>query len=162
MAKKGDKIRQLARSYLKSKWFFLNHLPLGFFVGLKLLEIDSNKAVVSIPFKYLNKNPFRSIYFSALSMAAELSTGVLAMASVYDVKEPISMLLLSMNAEFIKKAKTKVFFTCNDGKKIIDTINRSIKSNQGETINVFSEGHDINNNLIAKFQFTWTFKRKEL
>ena len=160
MVNKGDRIRQLASNYLKQKLFLLKHLPLGLFVGLKLLKVDSTNAVVSVPFKYLNKNPFRSIYFSVLSMAAELSTGVLAMAAVYDAKKPISMLLITMNAEFVKKAKTRVFFSCNNGENIVDTINKSIESKNGETIKLYSEGHDINNDLIAKFQFTWTFKPK--
>lgn len=160
MAINGDKIRQLANNSLKLKWFLVKHLPLGFVAGLKLPEVNSTKAVVSIPFKYLNKNPFHSIYFSALSMAAELSTGVLCMAAVYDAKVPVSMLLLTMNAEFVKKAKTKVFFTCADGENIINTINKSIENNQGETIEVYSKGYDNKNNLIAKFQFVWTFKPK--
>lgn len=161
MPKPGDKIRQLSKNRFKLKWFFLRHLPLGFWVGLRLEKINSDSAVVSVPFKNLNKNPFRSIYFSVLSMAAELSTGVIGMASVYDANVPVSMLLLNMEAEFIKKATSRVYFTCNDGKNIIETINKSIDTKQGETVKVYSEGFDINNNLIARFQFVWTFKPKQ-
>ena len=68
-----NKIIKLARNSFKMKLFMLMKLPFGFLAGLKITKINSQKASVSIPYKYLNKNPFRSIYFAALSMAAELS-----------------------------------------------------------------------------------------
>ncbi|NOZ46754.1 MAG: DUF4442 domain-containing protein [Chlorobi bacterium] len=162
MLNKGNKVQQLANNTLRFKWFLIKNLPLGFWVGLKLLKVDTNETIVSVPFKYLNKNPFHSMYFSVLSMAAELSTGVIGMAAIYDTKKPVSMLLLTMETEFVKKAKTKIFFTCTEGEKIIDTVNKSIENNRGEIIKVSSVGYDTNHNLVAKFKFTWTFKPKQI
>lgn len=48
-------------------------LPLAFVAKLRIDQMNMHQASVSLPFNYLNKNPFRSIYFAALSMAAELS-----------------------------------------------------------------------------------------
>jgi len=161
MGNKGDIIRRLAKNKFRLRLFLLWNLPMGFLAGLKLVSVDSKSAVVSVPFKFLNKNPFHSIYFAVLSMAAELSTGVLGMASVYDAKIPVSMLLLNMRAEFVKKAKTRIFFTCNDGEKITEAINKSIQTKQGEIIEAYAEGYDINKNLVAKFYLEWTFKPKK-
>ena len=157
---KPNKIQQMALSPLKMKLYMLKHLPLGFFTGLKVLELDKNKATVSAPFKYLNKNPFRSVYFAVLSMAAELSSGILALSMVVDSKTPVSMLVLNMKADFLKKAKTKITFSCNDGEKIGNAIKKCLLTKEGEIIEVHTSGYDTNGEQVAEFQFTWTFKAK--
>jgi len=135
-------------------------LPFAFLAGLKVVEISDSKASISIPYKFLNKNPFRSIYFAALSMAAELSTGLLSMAAISDTDKAISMLVLEMNAKFNKKAKSKIVFTCTQGREIAETVNKCLISGIGETIKVQSKGVDIEGNEVAEFYFTWTFKQK--
>lgn len=140
--------------------FMLMKLPFGFLAGLRITEITSQKASVSITYKYLTKNPFRSVYFAALSMAAELSTGILALAAVEETKQPISMLVLEMKASFKKKATGKIIFTCNDAEKISSTVNKCLESNEGQTVTVKSTGVDKDGNDVAEFEFTWTFKMR--
>jgi hypothetical protein len=108
----------------------------------------------------MNKNPFRSIYFAALSMAAELSTGILSMAHVENSNIPVSMLVLGVKAEFVKKAKTRITFTCSQGELLEKTIAQSITENAGKTAEVFTEGLDTNGEVVARFWFIWTFKPK--
>src|SRR4051812_44984537 len=64
------------------KLFLLAKLPLGFFSGMKVKEIDTHHCVATVPYGWMTRNPFKSTYFAALSMAAELSTGALALFSV--------------------------------------------------------------------------------
>jgi hypothetical protein len=135
-------------------------LPLAFFARLRIDEMSMEKASISVPYNFVNKNPFRSIYFAALSMAAELSTGILAMALVEKSSTPVSMLVFDMKAEFVKKAKTRITFTCEQGKLLEETIALSISENEGKTREVFTQGIDSNGELIARFWFTWTFKPK--
>ncbi len=158
--KNNNKIRRLAHSHFKMRLFMLTNLPFGFLAGLKVIDIDSKKASVSIPYKYLTKNPFRSIYFAALSMAAELSSGILALAAVEETKKPISMLVLDMKANFRKKATGKIIFTCLDGDKIFNAVQKCMDSNEGQTVMVNSVGLDNRGNEVASFSFTWTFKKK--
>ncbi|MCF6171548.1 MAG: DUF4442 domain-containing protein [Bacteroidales bacterium] len=155
-----NKIRTLATKPLQMKLFMLANLPMGLLAGLKITQLDKGKAVVSVPFKYLNKNPFKSMYFAVLAMAAELSSGILSLAALHDTKVPVSMLVLDMHADFIKKARTKVIFSCAEGDKIINAINKSIQTGEGETVVVHTEGKDKSGDVVAKFAFTWTFKPK--
>ena len=113
--RKENKIRKLAGNHPRMRMFFLKHLPMALLAGLKITEINQEKASVTVPYKYLNKNPFRSVYFAVLSMAAELSTGILAMAAIDDYDVAVSMLVLDMKAGFTKKARTKITFTCQEG-----------------------------------------------
>lgn len=158
---KPNKIRKLAAKPFQLKLFMLAKLPMGLLAGLKIVELDERKSVISVPFKYLNKNPFRSMYFAVMSMAAELSSGILALAAVNESSQPVSMLVLNMQAEFIKKAKTKLTFSCNAGDKIKQAIKKSIQTGEGETLIVHSEGVDNTGEKVAEFTFTWTFKPKQ-
>ena len=78
----SEKFRKTVRSNFKFKLFMLKQLPSAFFSGIKLIDITEEKAVVTIPYKYLTKNPFRSMYFASQAMAAELSTGILALSQI--------------------------------------------------------------------------------
>lgn len=157
---KENKIRKLAKSNFLMKLFMLKHLPMAFLAGLKITEIDQATASVTVPYKHLNKNPFRSVYFAVLSMAAELSTGILAMAALNDFSIPISMLVLEMKANFLKKARTKITFKCLEGDQLSSTIAKSIETGEGQTIDVTSIGYDTEGDKVAEFKFTWTFKPK--
>jgi acyl-coenzyme A thioesterase PaaI-like protein len=151
----------MAKSQFKFRLYLLRHLPFGFLAGLRIVHLDHNKALVSIPFGYRNKNPFRSMYFASLSMAAEMAAGIMALAEVMDAKVPVSMLVLTMRAEFLKKAKSKVVFECLEGSKITEAISNSLQTNQGQVVELLSIGTDENGQIVANFWFTWTFKPKQ-
>lgn len=156
----SEQFRQFVRNKLKFKLFMLKSLPSAFFSGIKITEIDDEKAVITIPFKFLTKNPFKSMYFASQAMAAELSTGILALSHISGKKPSISMLVFDMKASFTKKAKTKVTYICNDGLKIKNAIEESIKTSEGITIEAKSIGKDSFGDVVSEFYFTWTFKPK--
>ncbi len=156
-----NKIEQMAKSPYKMKLFMMKQLPMAFLAGLKVIKMDNQGASVSVPFKYLNKNPFRSVYFAVLSMAAELSSGIIALAALHDSEVPVSMLVLKMKAKFLKKAQTKIVFHCEDAERIKQSIAKSIETDEGETIEVTSSGYDASGDKVAEFVFEWTFKPKK-
>ena len=158
--KSKNKIGKLANSPFRMRLFMLWNLPLAFFARLRVDKMDFEKASISIPYNFINKNPFRSVYFAALSMAAELSTGILAMAHVEKNPFPVSMLVIAVKAEFVKKARSRITFTCLQGELLEKTIAQSIATNEGQTIEVFTDGIDTEGEVVARFWFTWTFKPK--
>lgn len=155
-------IRKSFTNRFKLSMFFLKNMPMGFLNGLRVVEIDDNHASVSVPFNFLTKNPFKSMYFAVQSMAAELSSGVIAIEAVANAPVQVSMLVLNMEAEFIKKARSKIIFTCKDSQIITNSIQKSIETNEGQTAKISSVGKDIDGDIVSKFYFTWTFKPKKL
>jgi len=135
-------------------------MPLGYFAGLKVERFDEKSATVSLPFNWITKNPFKSVYFGAQAMAAELSTGVLAMDAVIDSKKPISMLVFDMKAHFSKKAVSRIRFTCEQGDEIRKAIQKAIDTKEGVTVEVQSIGTDEDGDVVSEFNYTWTFKLK--
>ncbi len=133
-------------------------LPAAFFSGVKLREVDEEKCVTSVPYKWLTQNPFRSTYFASLAMAAELSTGALAMSNTFKRSPAASMLLIKMESTYFKKAIAVSFFTCEEGKKMSEIIEDAYKTDDPKSITVKTTGKNKNGELIAEFLFTWSFK----
>src|ERR1700681_135008 len=88
----------MMKNPMKFKMFPFSRLPSAFFSGLKVREIDETRCIVSVPYKWFSKNPFRSTYFACLAMAAEMSTGALDMSNVYQRTPPVSMLVTHLEA----------------------------------------------------------------
>ena len=151
----------LANNPVKFKLFLLSKLPAAFIAGIKIEQCNEESCTVSVPYKWLTQNPFRSTYFACLSMAAEMSTGALAMANVYQRKPRASMLITNVESKYFKKGVDKTIFTCNDGLKIKEVVNEAYQTFSPQSITVKSEGYNQSNELIAEFLFTWSFKVKQ-
>ena len=144
----------------KFRLYLLKNLPSAYFSGVKVEYSDFERCIVSIPYKWFSTNPFRSTYFACLSMAAEMSTGVLAMAATYKRKPKVSMLVTKIEGKFLKKANGITTFTCEDGKAIANTINHSISSGLPITYSARSRGLNKSGELVAEFIIEWSFKTK--
>jgi hypothetical protein len=144
----------------KSRLFLLRKLPAAFFSGVRIETISAEHCMVSVPYKWFTQNPFRSTYFACLGMAAELSTGALAMAAVYGRTPSVSMLIVKMESQFLKKATGKTFFRCNDGQLLQQAIETAVQTGTPQSVTVRSTGVDTTGNMIAEFWFTWSFKAK--
>jgi len=152
---------QLIQHPVKFRMFLFSKLPSAFFSGVRVKEIDELKAVVSVPFKWFSQNPFKSTYFACLAMAAEMSTGLLAMMHTYKSVPSISMLVVGLEANYFKKATGVTSFTCVDGTAISNTIQDAISSGEGRTIKAKSVGVNTAGELVAEFFITWSFKAKK-
>jgi acyl-coenzyme A thioesterase PaaI-like protein len=155
-----DQFRKIATSPNKLRLFMLAKLPMAYLAGLRVGAISEERAEVKIPYKYLNKNPFGSIYFASLSMAAELSTGLLCMAQTYKSDPAVSMLVVHMEGDFMKKAVGKITFTCEDGQLIKKAADQTKATGEGVTVVATSVGTDESGDKVAEFRFTWSLKAK--
>ena len=160
MNPKYNKFKKIIQHPVKYQLFMLLRLPMAFISGLKVEAIDEVNASVAVRFKWLNQNPFRSIYFAVLSMAAELSTGIMAFGNIYERKPSVSMLVTKMEAEFFKKAIGKIVFTCSNGNEIAKAIEESIQTNAATEVKCESMGVNEKGEIVAKFYFVWSFKAK--
>lgn len=147
-------------SPIRFRFFLATKLPAAFFVGLKLKEINENNCVILVKHSWFSKNPFKSIYFAAEAMAAEMSTGLLAFGQVYNRTPKVSMLVVKMDAQFVKKGTGILYFTCSDGAAIAKAIDDAIHTKEGQTIVSKSIGTNEKGETVAEFNFTWSFKAK--
>jgi len=152
--------RTLMMHPIKFRLYMLAKLPMGFFAGLKLVQLEPSQAAVQVKYKWLTQNPFGSMYFAVLSMAAELSSGILCLANIYKSDPAISMLVVKMESHFYKKAVGVITFTCSDGDDIIGIVKKAKETGEGVTIVSKSTGVNQNGEVVAEFFITWSLKAK--
>lgn len=145
---------------LKFRIYLLRNLPAAYFSGLKIRAANASSCTVSVPFGWFTQNPFRSTYFACLSMAAEMSTGVLALAQVYKRRPAVSMLVTGIEGKFYKKATGHTLFQCNDGEAIEEAIALAVSSSTAQAVQAHSTGRNKEGEVVAEFWMTWSFKRK--
>ena len=155
------------RSYLKKvnnsflfRLFLIVKLPIAWISGLKVNKVTPKKAQISIRFKFINQNPFNSIYFACQAMAAEMSTGLLAMGYINSHSKEISMLVLDLKCQFTKKAVGKIQFVCEDGIMVKEAIQSAIDSREGVLCEMTSIGYDEQGDSVSSYKITWSFKLK--
>ena len=135
-------------------------LPAADFCGVAVTDINATRCTVSMTHQHANQNPFGSIYFAALAMAAELSTGAMVIRAVNTAPEAISMLVLNQNANFSKKARGTITFTCDQGSLIAAAIDETIQTREGVTLWLQGTGMDENGDVVTVMNFEWTIRVK--
>ena len=133
-------------------------LPLGLIAGLRVESVSALESVVSVPFGWRSQNPFRSIYFAAQAMAAEMSTGLLGMLAVQSAPASVAIIITNMDAKFIKKANQRTYFHCQGGTDLFEGVAKSIETGEGVEVPVKSIGTLKDDTLISEFSFTWSFR----
>lgn len=156
-----SKFRAFALSRFRLGAFLFLKLPAAWIAGVRLAKLTGDASEVHIRYKWLNTNPFGSIYFAVLCMAGELASGILAMQHVYGANPAISILVVELQAGFFKKAKGLIRFVCTDGTAMAAAIEQAKATGEGVTVVGVSNGYDEENNHVAQFNVTWSFKVKQ-
>tara|TARA_R110002073_G_scaffold24309_5_gene82274 strand:- start:2614 stop:3072 length:459 start_codon:yes stop_codon:yes gene_type:complete len=144
----------------KINTFNIFKLPSVFFTGVRVKTINNEICTVAVKHKWINQNPFKSMFWAVQGMAAELTTGALVMDKIEQSGEKISMLVLNNKASFTKKATGRITFTCSQGLEIDNTITKVIETGEGQTIWLNSIGTNSEGIEVSNFDFEWTLKVK--
>ena len=142
------------------RYFTLLKLPLVYFSGVRITNINADGVGASVKLKWINQNPFRSMFWAVQGMAAELTSGVLLIREIETRKSSVSMLLVETKASFSKKAKGKIRFSCDEVKDAKDLIDKAISSGDGQRHWFTSIGIDESGDEVSRFQFHWSVKSK--
>ncbi len=144
----------------KLNQFLLFKLPSAFISGVRVKSIDANQCVVTVKHRWINQNPFNSMYFAVQAMGAELSTGALVMYHIQESGRKISMLVANNKGNFSKKATGRITFTCHDGHLIEEAINKTIATGEGETFWMKSIGTNEQGVQVSEMDFEWSVRVK--
>jgi hypothetical protein len=144
----------------KLNTFTIFKLPSAFLCGVRTKYIDDTKCVVTVKHRWINQNPFNSMFWAVQGMAAEFSTGALMIAKIKDSGKRVSMLVTSNTATFSKKATGRITFTCNDGHLIDKALKKTIETGEGQTVQMKSIGINEAGVEVSTFVFEWSIKFK--
>lgn len=135
-------------------------LPSAWWCGVRLKYIDDTKAVATVKHRWFNQNPFNSMFWAVQGMAAEFTTGIMVSTAIRRSGRKISMLVQNNKANFSKKATGRITFTSEDGHLIVDALEKTIDTGEGQTIWMKSVGVDQDGVVVSTFNFEWTVKLK--
>ena len=136
-------------------------LPAAWLLGVKVDMINNSSCTCTLKHRWINQNPFKSIFWAAQGMAAEFATGVLLMREIELSNKNISMLLIDVEAKFTKKAIGKISFKCDKGLIIKKKIGSLNSQNTKTTMWIDSIGVDESGQEVSKFKFNWSILLKK-
>ena len=141
--------------------FTLLKLPSVWLCGIRVTSLEQSFCEAKVKHRWINQNPFNSMFWAVQGMAAELTTGMLLMQEIQISKRKISMLVLNNKANFSKKAQGRITFTCNSADLITSAIKKLLETDKPQTLWLTSKGMDENNDLVSTFEFEWTLLIKK-
>ncbi len=144
----------------KVNWFLLFKIPSAYFAGVRTKSITDHGVEVYVKHRWINQNPFGSMYWAVQGMASELTTGLIVMRAIHKKKIPISMLVTNQTGTFTKKAKGRIIFTCTDIKIVEDKISSLSIENPTTTFKLTSIGIDSDGDQVSNFEYEWSLKLK--
>jgi hypothetical protein len=157
---RADALRRRLLKPWNFRAYLWRNLPLAACAGLSLRRLDESGCTVGLPGGWRTQNPFRSTYFAAQTMAAEMSTGAPALILVQGAPASISMLLRGLDAVFTKRIQGPSLFTFDDLAGMQAAIARAAASGESETYTGVSIGRGPDGAPAAEFRVSWSFKRR--
>jgi len=155
-----EKIRKYITNRFTFSFFLFWRLPAAFIAGTRVEEVTNEKCTISLPYKWLTQNPFKSIYFASQSMAGEMSTGIFGMIATYQSDPSVAMLVENIEAKFTKKADARIYFTCEEGQKILQAVEKAKQTGEAVRVRAETIGRMKNGVEVSRFWVTWSFKAR--
>ena len=160
----NEKSESARRRFLKP-WTFRAHLlarlPLALCAGLRLQRLEEDGCTVRLPGGWRTQNPFRSTYFAAQMMAAEMSTGAPAMVLVEGAPASVAVILRDLRAVFTKKIVGPSLYTFTDVAGLRDAVERAAAQADETRYTARVVGTMLDGTPASEFEVTWSFKRRK-
>ena len=156
----AEKARRQVMSPVPVTAWMWKTLPLAAFAGLRVVRLDEEACAVRLPGGWRTQNPFRSTYFAAQAMAAEMSTGAPALVLLRDAPASIAMLVVGMRAAYARKLVGVGVFTFDDVAGLRAAIDRAAAADEPQAFTGHSTGRDEKGDVVAEFEIDWSFKRR--
>lgn len=150
---------KVTATHINTYTFF--KLPAAWWCGVRVSNVDEKRCSTRVTHRWINQNPFRSMFWAVQGMAAELATGVLVMKHISDSGAQVSMLVASNSARFSKKATGRITFTCDDGEAIRRAVRKTVETGEGVTCSVTATGSNMAGEIVSVFEFEWTLKLRK-
>ena len=145
----------------KYNFFLFKDLPSAWLCGVRVRDLNDKKCIISVRHNWFNSNPFKSLYWAVQGMASELATGLAIIDFANKNKLKISMLVISNESKFLKKAKGLIRFECDQVKAVKKTLSSLSKDKTTDKIKLKSTGYDESGDVVSEFIYEWSLKLKE-
>ncbi|MBS65311.1 MAG: thioesterase [Euryarchaeota archaeon] len=142
---------------VKFRLFSLVSMPAARFAGLRMDHLDESSCVTSIPGGWRSQNPFKTMYWAVQGMGAELATGAAPFAMSRAMPEKLRMFVVGTEANFTKRAKGRISFTCEDVSAARKAIELSASTGESVECDMRTIGTDSSGDIVSEWVFKWNF-----
>jgi hypothetical protein len=157
---KAERLRRQVLGRVPTTLWMWKTLPLAAFAGLRVVRLDETGCSVRLPGGWRTQNPFRSTYFAAQAMAAEMSTGAPALVLLADAPTSVAMLVVGLQATYTKKIVGPSVFAFDDVAGMRAAVEQAASTDEPQVFAARSVGRDPFGEVAAEFEITWSFKRR--
>ena len=142
-------------------WFWQwKTLPLAAFAGMRVRSLDEASCTVFLPGGWRTQNPFRSTYFAAQAMAAEMSTGAPAMVLLAGASASVAMLVTGFTATYKKKIVGDSLYTFPEVAAMRAAVEQAAAGDAPQVFVARTAARDRAGDVCSEFEVTWSFKRR--
>tara|TARA_Y100000748_G_scaffold297367_1_gene291282 strand:- start:775 stop:1257 length:483 start_codon:yes stop_codon:yes gene_type:complete len=145
-------------------WFFgLTKVRLILFCRPKIVDINDDEVILCIPLNRQTRNHVNSMYIGAMTVGADLVTGITAMLNIRKSKRNIVLIFKDINAKFFKRAEGNTHFICKYKKEIEQAVQEVITSKDRVNLEVpiiATVPEKLGNEPVAEFKITLSMKEK--
>jgi len=128
-----------------------------------IVEVNERRCIVRVPLTWKTKNHLGSMYFGALCIGADVAGGLIAFHLMQQQKVKLSFVFKDVKASFLKRPESDVYFTCNDGASIQETVTRAIETGERQESKVHVVAtcpKKLGDEPVATFELTLSLKKK--
>ena len=149
---------------LRSPWkvaaFTATMMPLGAMAGLRIDHVDRDGCVTSLPGGWRTQNPFKSMFWAAQGMAAEMATGVPALVGVREAPVPVRMILAGCEGQFVRMCKTRARFVFERADLVWEALETTLATGESVECPLPVVGYDAHGEEVSRWRFTWSFRAR--
>lgn len=145
-------------------WYFgLTKVRLINYCHPQIVDVSEKGVTLLIPLNRRTKNHVKSMYIGVMTVGVDLVTGFTAMLKIRESKRNVILIFKDMKANFLKRAEGDVHYICNEGKKIAQAVDETLKT--GERVNLLvpvtaTVPEKFGDEPVAEFSITLSLKEK--
>ena len=145
-------------------WYFgLTKVRLINYCRPQIVDVSEKGVRLLIPLNRRTRNHVKSMYIGVMTVGVDLVTGFTAMLKIRESKRNVILIFKDMKANFLKRAEGDVHYICNEGKKIAQAVDETLKT--GERVNLLvpvtaTVPEKFGDEPVAEFSITLSLKEK--
>jgi acyl-coenzyme A thioesterase PaaI-like protein len=126
-------------------------IPMIGYCRPRIADWSPESVRVRIPLRRRTRNHFKSMYFGALMVGADLTAGLHAYAYSLEKGWKVSFAFKSSSAEFLRRPDKNVFFEMDQGREVEALLEKSQASGERHHMGVPIAAYDEEGTRVAEF-----------
>ena len=152
----------IRETFVLRAWAF-RKIRLISYVRPRVVDLTDERCEIVVPLSWRTRNHLRSMYFGALCTGADAAAALIGLKASRKTGDRVAVIFKDMRAEFFKRAEADVHFACEQGREILDLIEKADASGERQylPIHVVATVPKLfASEPVARFTLTLSVKRR--